>query len=97
MIKHVVCYKFKDDIENVREKSKEVLMSMRGKVPQVVDIEVGIDFLASPRSYDLVLSVTFDSAEAMEEYQKDEYHVSVVKKHMHSVVDKSVAVDYNME
>ncbi len=96
MIKHVVCYKFQSDIPNVCEKSKEVLMSMKGRIPQIVDIEVGIDFLASPRSYDLVLSVTFESPEAMEIYQADEYHVSVVKKHMHSVVEKSVAVDYHI-
>ena len=34
--------------------------------------------------------------QALSDYQKDEYHCSVVKKHMHAVVEKSVAIDYDI-
>lgn len=94
MIKHIVCFKLKEG-ESV-EKAVEVLSSMKGNVPLIVDMEVGKDFLKSPRSFDIILSVTLDSKDALDAYQADEYHVNVVKKHMHAVVEKSVAVDYEI-
>ena len=92
MIKHVVCFKLKEG-ESVK-KAVEVLSSMRGNVPMIIDMEVGEDFLKSPRSYDIILTVTLKSKEVLDDYQNDPYHVGVVKKHMHAVVASSIAVDY---
>ncbi|MBO5223467.1 MAG: Dabb family protein [Clostridia bacterium] len=94
MIKHIVCFKLKEG-ESV-DKAVEVLKSMEGKVPSALKIEVGKDFLHSARSYDIILQVTINSREELDVYQKDEYHCSVVKKHMHAVVQSSVAVDYDI-
>ena len=94
MIKHIVCFKLKDRSDEERLKAKEVLLSMKGRVDLIRDIEVGTDFLHSPRSYDVILQVVLDSEEALDEYHKDEYHCSVVKKHMHAVAETSVAIDY---
>lgn len=97
MIKHIVCFKLKDNSLAECEKAKEVLLSMKGNVPQLRDIKVGIDFLHSERSYDLILEVLLDSAEALEDYQNDPYHCSVVKTHMHAVRESCVAIDYVVE
>lgn len=94
MIKHIVCFKLKDNSEANCQKTKEILLSMEGKVPMLRGIEVGVDFLHSDRSYDIILQVLLDSPEALEEYQNDPYHCGVVKKHMHAVREASVAVDY---
>ncbi len=94
MIKHIVCFKLKEG-ESV-DKAIEVLKSMEGKVPSALKIEVGKDFLHSARSYDIILQVTINSRDELDVYQKDEYHCSVVKKHMHAVVQSSVAVDYDI-
>ena len=94
MIKHVVCFKLNEG--ESPEKAKEVLMSMKGNVPMLKGIEVGIDILGSARSYDVILSVILDDMKALEEYQKDEYHCNVVKKHMHAVTEKSVAIDFEI-
>lgn len=94
MIKHIVCFKLKEG-ESV-DKAVEVLKSMQGKVPTAKKIEVGKDFLRSNRSYDIILQVSLNSREDLDEYQKDEYHCSVVKKHMHAVVENSIAVDYDI-
>lgn len=96
MIKHIVCFKLKDNSKENCEKTAEILKSMDGKVDLLRGIEVGIDFLHSPRSYDVILQVVLDDADALEAYQQDEYHCSVVKKHMHSVMESSVAIDYNL-
>ena len=94
MIKHIVCFKLREG-ESV-DKAIEVLKSMEGKVPSALKIEVGKDFLHSARSYDIILQVTIESREMLNVYQNDDYHCSVVKKHMHAVVESSVAVDYDL-
>jgi len=94
MIKHIVCFKLQDNSPAECEKAAEVLRSMEGNVPLLRGIEVGTDFLHSPRSYDVILQVVLDSPEALEAYQQDAYHCGVVKKHMHAVAETSVAIDY---
>ena len=96
MIKHIVCFKLKDNSDAECKKAAEILRSMEGNVPLLRGIEVGCDFLHSARSYDVILQVTLDDSDALEAYQKDEYHCSVVKKHMHSVAETSVAIDYEI-
>lgn len=94
MLKHIVCYKFAEPSEELFAKTAEVMNSMVGVVPEVRSLKVGFDRLHSPRSFDMVLEVVLDDFDALATYQQNEYHVSVVKKHMHSVVEKSVSVDY---
>ncbi len=94
MVKHVVCFKLKD--RKLSEKAKEVLLSMKGKVPEILDIEVGCDFLGSERSYDVMLTVILKDKEALNSYQEDPYHCQVVKTFMHSVRESSIAIDYEI-
>lgn len=94
MIKHIVCFKLENPSIELCNKTKEILLSMKGNVPMLIDVCVGIDFLHSPRSYDIILETYFDSKEDLEAYQVDPYHCSVVKKHMHSVASSSIAIDY---
>ncbi len=94
MIKHIVCYKLKDNSNEKRENTKKILMSLKDNVDEIVDIKVGVDFLSSERSYDIVLEVVFNSIEDMEIYQKNKYHQEVVKKYMHEARQSSISVDY---
>ena len=96
MIKHTVCFKLKDNSPEECNKAAQILRSMDGNVELLRGIEVGVDFLHSPRSYDIILQVLLDDEKALEEYQNDEYHCSVVKKHMHSVAERSVAIDFKL-
>lgn len=94
MIKHVVCFKLNDNSQELKDEAKKVLLSMIGKVSLFETIEVGTDFLCSPRSFDVILITTFKSKELLDAYQKDDYHCSVVKTYMHSHTSQSVAVDF---
>lgn len=94
MIKHVVCFKLNEG--ESPEKAKEVLLSMKGNVPMLKGIEVGVDKLHSARSYDVILAVILDDMQALSDYQQDAYHVGVVKKHMHAVTKTSVAIDFDI-
>lgn len=97
VIKHIVCFKLRDNSEAECLKAKEILLSMKDNVPLLHGIEVGTDFLHSERSYDVILQVMLDSVEDLEAYQNDPYHCSVVKKYMHSARESSIAVDYVIE
>ncbi len=96
MIKHIVCFKLSDSSIESKNKAKDVLMSMVGNVPTIREIEVGTDFLCSPRSYDVILQVVLDDEKALEEYQADKYHCDVVKTYMHANTVGSVAIDYDI-
>ena len=96
MIKHIVCFKLKNNSNEECIKAKNVLMGMKGKVPQIKSINVGIDFLKSERSYDIILEVMLESKKALEDYQNDTYHCTEVKPYMHSVRSGSISVDYEI-
>ncbi len=94
MIKHIVCFKLANPNEELCNKTKEILLSMKGNVPMLLDVNVGIDFLHSQRSFDIILETYFNSKEDLDSYQVDPYHCSVVKTHMHAISEKSIAIDY---
>ncbi len=96
MIKHIVLYKLNNPTAEVMAETKAVLLSMVGKVPEIIDIEVGCDVLHSDRSYDMSLIVTLESLATMDTYQANEYHCSVVKAHMASVRKSAIAIDYEV-
>ncbi len=97
MIKHIVCFKIKEEYQNLIVEAKKTLLSMKEHIDYLIDIQVGIDFLHSERSYDLILEVTLENKEMLDIYQKNEYHCSVVKPLMHKIRVSSVAVDYEVE
>lgn len=96
MVKHVVCFKLKDNAPEKCAEAKELLLSMRDKVPQVKEITVDVDFLHSERSCDIMLTVLVEDAAALEAYQKDPYHCGTVKPYMHAVRSGSIAIDAEM-
>ena len=97
MIKHVVCFKLKDNSQEQKQKAKEVLLSMKGKVDLLRGITVGTDFLCSERSYDVILETLFDTKQDLDAYQNHPYHCDVVKTYMHAVRSASVAIDYELD
>ena len=96
MIKHIVCFKLKDNSQEGKQKTASVLYSMKDNVPTVKSIEVGVDVLGSQRSYDVILQVVVENMQKLEEYQKDKYHCEVVKTYMHANAESSIAIDYEI-
>ncbi len=76
MVRHIVFMKFPDF--SVAQEAKEKLLSMKGQIPQLQNIEVGVDFSRSPRSYDLALVTTFNTKEDLESYRVHPYHQEIV-------------------
>ncbi len=94
MIKHVVCFKLRDPNENLLKETKDLLLTMKENIEVVEEVQVGLDFLHSERSFDILLEVTLKSKEDLDIYQFSDYHVNVILKHMKAIIEKSIALDY---
>ena len=97
MIKHVVMWKFKDGVvEADKLEMKRQLDALKGLVPTLVDISVGMDFSRKDRSWDMVLYSEFESLEGLEAYAVHPEHLKVVE-FVKRVVSEGAAVDYEEE
>lgn len=96
MIKHIVFFKLKDCTPELMAKTRDLLLSMEGKIEELRSIEVGVDLLRTGRSYDIALVTTFDSLEDLERYQVNPLH-QAVSQFITSVRESAVAVDYCIE
>lgn len=93
MIKHIVMWKFK---ENERENMllfRERLLALKGKIPEIRAMEVGVNVNPSDRSYDAVLVSEFDSLEELKSYSENPLHVEVAE-FCKTIRTGSVSVDY---
>ena len=95
MITHVVMWKLKDRSPENASRVQAMLLGMKGKIPGMLDIEAGVDFARSDRSYDLVLITRHVSREALDEYQVHPVHQEV-KQRMLQLRDISAAVDFEI-
>jgi len=95
MVRHIVLYFLKDKSVESKEALKQKFLSMKGKIEVLRDIEVGIDFMASPRSADVSLTCLFDSKEDLAVYADHPVHLPV-KQYVQQVVEKSISCDYEI-
>ncbi len=93
MFRHIVLYRLKDRSEQAKGALKEKFLSLRGNVPEIVDLQVGTDCLFSQRSYDVALSIGFQSKEDLSRYKAHPFHVGV-SEYVHSVIESSVSCDF---
>ena len=94
MVAHIVMFRFKDEnkAENI-EKVKSMLLALPEKIESLKSMEVGVDFLHSERSMDLVLTSTFDDKDGLEAYRVHPAHQEVVS-FIKEVTVESRVVDY---
>lgn len=91
MITHIVCHKYTD-----REEAKVIapmLKGLVGKIPGLISMEAGADFMGSARSFDLALVAKFETKEDLAVYADHPEHVKV-KEYIHKVLEKGIAVDF---
>lgn len=93
MIKHIVMWKFKENERENMMKFKEQLLELKGKIPEIRAMEVGININPSERSYDAVLVSEFDSLEDLKKYSVNPLHVTV-SDFCKTIRTNSVSVDY---
>jgi len=95
MILHLVCFKYKAEVDAAARHEHRVRLSGLADLDRVLDLKVGEDVVRSPRSYDTGLAVTFPDRAALDAYQKNERHVPVAQFGV-SLCDHIVAVDFEI-
>lgn len=98
MLKHVVMWRLKDEAEGAdratnARRVKTALESLRGRIPGLVHLEVGIDVERSSAAFDVVLVSEFESAAALAAYQVHPDHVKVAEL-IGRVRSERAVVDY---
>jgi hypothetical protein len=94
MVTHIVFFKLTEPTRETITQTRDILMSMAGKIDQLRHLEVGVDVIRSERSYDMALVTRFDSLDDLQAYQVHPYHAGEVIPHMKSVYSSIAAVDY---
>jgi len=98
VIKHIVMWKLKPEAEgadalaNARRIQAE-LEALRGRIPGMLAIEVGLDVERSAAAYDVVLYSEFESKAALAAYQAHPEHAKVAA-FIGKVRQERVVVDY---
>lgn len=93
MIRHIVMWKFKEDRHADMLLFRERLLALKGQIPEIREMEVGINVNPSERSFDAVLVSTFDSLDALKSYSVNPLHVAV-SDFCKTIRTQSVSVDY---
>ena len=78
MIKHIVLWKLKEKGESA-SRLKAALEGLKGKVPQIQELEVGINFNPADTASDISLYTAFQTQQDLDEYQKHPEHLKVVE------------------
>lgn len=92
MFTHIVFFKLQDE-SNI-EKAADILRGMEGKIPELKELQVGVDVIRSDRSYDIALITKFDNKNDYEIYNSCEYHVNEVIKNLKPMLESSKTVDF---
>jgi len=78
--------------ENI-SKTKDVLLSMQGKIDCLLDVKVEEDMYFGPVSYDLILITQFASKQDWDDFIIHPVHVEV-SKYIANVLDSGASVCY---
>ena len=86
MLKHIVMWKFKENEHENMLIFRDRLLSLKGKIPQIRSMEVGININA-------VLTAEFDSLDDLNAYSTNPLHVEV-SEFCKTIRTASASVDY---
>jgi len=80
MVKHIVMWRLRDSASKAADAAriKVLLEGLSGRIPGLLKIEVGANFIADPNAADVVLYSEFTDATALAVYQAHPLHLEVV-------------------
>jgi quinol monooxygenase YgiN len=98
MIRHIVMWRLKDTPNKAANavRIKQLLESLRDRIPGLLKIEVGIDFSAGETSADVVLLSEFSDLDALDSYQRHPLHVQMKPEIGHMTAERRV-VDHKID
>lgn len=97
MINHVVLFKFKAYSPAEKQEKlnhlKTALLGLKGKIEQLQQIEVGLNYELNSKSYDLCLLSHFENETDLDIYRVHPEHLKVLEL-VKEYTDLRAAVDY---
>lgn len=94
MLVHIVMFAFKEENKETNlAHVKSMLEALPSKIESLQSMEVGIDISKSERSFDLVLTSTFEDQAGLNAYAVHPAHLEVVNV-IKEVTSMSKVVDY---
>ena len=97
MVRYSVMWKFKPSDgrtpKETAEDVKERYESLKGLIPGLLDIEVGVNRNDSATTYDAIMIADFESWKALADYQADTMRDSV-REYADSLAESRVRVEY---
>lgn len=96
MIKHIILWNFQErkGSEEDKLKIKNGLEELKNKIPGIIEIEVITNPIAGSNA-DIMLNSTFESIDALNNYQIHEEHVKVAT-FVRSVTCNRMCMDYEL-
>lgn len=98
MVKHMIIWKFKDELENKEQRAQEIktaLEGLVGKIEGLVEMHILTEKLPSS-SGDLMMDSTFESDDALKGYQKSPLHQEVANGLVRSSMQSRLSFDYEI-
>ena len=95
MIRHVVLWRLKTDVDASFPAIRAALESQRGKIPGLLRVEVGRNIVSSRRAVDMALICDFESREALAAYHRHPAHMET-RAIVDPLVDEHWIVDYEL-
>jgi len=100
LIKHIVMWNLRGDTDQAKARAIELLKrsfeSLRGRIPGLLHLEIGVDFSRIDYACDVVLYSEFESQAALDAYALHPEHLRVKQE----LADLRIArhqVDYRVE
>jgi hypothetical protein len=94
MLVHIVMFQFKEENKETHmTRVKAMLEALPSRIETLKSMEVGIDVSKSERSFDLVLTSTFEDQAALNAYAVHPAHLEVVSV-IKEVTTMAKVVDY---
>ena len=94
MVRHIVFFRFENPEVNIPV-VRDSLYALKDKIPEIVDMQIGADFLHSERSADMVLIVDFKNRRDLETYDRHPDHAAArVYIHAHRTESRTVDFEY---
>ena len=84
MIKHIVLWKLKEGVDGKSKPEnaaalKAALENLKGKIPEIGALEVGLNYNPADTASDVSLYTEFKNQDDLDKYQKHPEHLKVVE------------------
>ena len=95
MIRHVVLWRLKTDVDAMFPAIRAALEAQRAKIPGLLRVEVGRNIASSRRAVDMALICDFESREALAAYHRHPAHMET-RAIVDPLADEHWIVDYEL-